>query len=250
MLKAQFAPPATPSSQIRVRGRSLLALVVTPEFPVTDWFAALDEQLRSSALLLARPIVVDLAMVWQAGGAEGAAILLEGLEARGLNIVAVEGVAPSALAGTPWEGLARSSRLQISARAALDPPKAPPKAPPAGEAPANADAAGPCLTIDRPVRSGQIVMFERGDVVIIGAVASGAEVIAGGSIHVYGPLRGRAVAGVRTGEAARIFCRKLEAEMVGVGPFYRTAEDWGAGLHGRAAQVWCDRGALRLSALD
>lgn len=246
MLRAPLQTPADPSPQIRVRGRSLLALVVTPEFPATAWFAALDEQLRASALLLARPIVVDLSLVWQAGGPEGAGILLEGLQARGLNLVAVEGVGPAALTGTPWEGLARSSRLEISARAALEPAKAPA----VSEAPANADRAGPCLTIDRPVRSGQIVMFERGDVVIIGAVASGAEVIAGGSIHVYGPLRGRAVAGVRTGEAARIFCRKLEAEMVGVGPFYRTAEDWGAGLHGRAAQVWCDRGALRLSALD
>jgi septum site-determining protein MinC len=93
-------------------------------------------------------------------------------------------------------------------------------------------------------------MFEHGDVTIVGAVASGAEVIAGGSIHVYGPLRGRAIAGVRTGEAARIFCRRLEAEMVGVGRRYRTAEDWGSGLQGRAVQVWCDRGSLRLTALD
>src|SRR5437763_1803253 len=81
-------------------------------------------------------------------------------------------------------------------------------------------------------------------------VASGAEVIAGGSIHVYGALRGRAIAGLRTPETARIFCRRLEAELVGLDRLYRTAEHWGADLHDRAVQVLCDRGALRLTALD
>ncbi len=245
MLRAPLQTPADPQPQIRVRGRSLLALVVTPELPATAWFAALDEQLRASALLLARPVVVDLSLVWQTGGPEGAGILLEGLEARRVNLVAVEGVGPAGLAGTPWERLARSSRLEIATRAAHEV-----KATAISDRPANGDKAGPCLTIDRPVRSGQIVMFEAGDVIVIGPVASGAEVIAGGSIHVYGSLRGRAVAGVKTGEAARIFCRKLEAEMVAVGLHYRTADNWGADLHGRAVQVWCDRGALRLSALD
>ena len=85
---------------------------------------------------------------------------------------------------------------------------------------------------------------------IVGSVGSGAEVLAGGSIHVYGALRGRAIAGLKTGAGARIFCRKLEAEMVGVDQLYRTAEHWGAGLQGRAVQVMCDRGALRLAAFD
>jgi septum site-determining protein MinC len=99
------------------------------------------------------------------------------------------------------------------------------------------------------VRSGQSVIFEEGDITVVGAVASGAEVIAGGSIHVYGALRGRAIAGLKSGQGARIFCRKLEAELVGVDRLYRTAENWGAELHGRAVQVRCDRGALRLSTL-
>jgi septum site-determining protein MinC len=100
------------------------------------------------------------------------------------------------------------------------------------------------------VRSGQSVVHEAGDVIVVGSVASGAEVIAGGSIHIYGALRGRAIAGLRTGEAARIFCRKLEAELVGIDRLHRSAEHWGAALHGRAAQVFCDRGALTLSAFD
>jgi septum site-determining protein MinC len=100
------------------------------------------------------------------------------------------------------------------------------------------------------VRSGQTIVYDDGDVIVVGSVASGAEVIAGGSIHVYGALRGRALAGLRQGDGARIFCRKLEAEMVAVGQLYRTAEHWGAELHGRAVQVVSDRGTLRLAALD
>ena len=106
------------------------------------------------------------------------------------------------------------------------------------------------MLIDRPVRSGQSIVFDHGDITIIGAVSSGAEVIAGGSIHVYGALRGRAIAGLTVGSAARIFCQKLEAEMVGIDDRYRTAENWGAALHGRAVQVRREREALRFLALD
>ncbi len=97
------------------------------------------------------------------------------------------------------------------------------------------------------MRSGQSIIFEHGDVTVIGPIASGAEVIAGGSIHVYGALRGRAIAGLRTGEAARIFCRKLEAELVAVDGLYRTAEHWGADLQGCAVQIRRERGVLKLS---
>ena len=248
MSTAPFAsPPALPP--IRVRGRSLMALVVTPEPPMTDWFAALDDQIQTSSLLLTRPIVVDLSLAAEAVGPGGAAILLEGLEARGLRLAGLEGARPVELAGTRWDALAQVP-AQVLARSPAPTLREPPPAsriPPANDA---AAAAPPCLTLDQPVRSGQIIMFEEGDITIVGGVASGAEVIAGGSIHVYGALRGRAIAGLRAGDKARIFCRKLEAELVAVGKLYRTADDWGAGLQGRAVQVACDRGALKLSVLD
>jgi len=63
-------------------------------------------------------------------------------------------------------------------------------------------------------------------------------------------LRGRAIAGLTVGAAARIFCRKLEAEMVAVDGRYRTAEHWGPDLHGRAVQVRRDKDVLRISVLD
>jgi septum site-determining protein MinC len=232
--------------QLRLRGRSFMALVLAPEFPMATWFATLDRQIQQSASFFAeRPVVIDLSTAVKGGGPSAAPIVLDGLAARDLRIVGVEGVEPALLAGTAWERLAKDlpgRELALEARApTLDGSEA---------AAAEVATVSPSLLIDQPVRSGQSVVFEDGDVTIVGHVASGAEVIAGGSVHIYGALRGRAIAGLRTGEAARIFCRKLEAEMVGVDRLYRTAENWGSGLQGRAAQVSSDRGILRLSALD
>ncbi|MDB5461313.1 MAG: minC [Caulobacteraceae bacterium] len=218
-----------------------MALVVAPEFPMTNWFAAFDQQLRSAADFFAdRPVVADLAATLEEGGPEALLIVLDGLEARNLRLVGVEGVDAALLAGTRWERLPKALHGRDLALEARSDPSPPPEAAPSP----------PSLLIDRPVRSGQSIVFEDGDVTIVGPVSSGAEVMAGGSIHVYGSLRGRAIAGLKTGAAARIFCRKLEAELVGVGQLYRTAEHWGAALHGRPVQVLCDRGALRLSPFD
>jgi septum site-determining protein MinC len=228
---------AAPS--VRVRGRSFMALIITPEFPMSEWFAALDAQMRGSPELFAgRPMVADLSAAAVAGP-DGALVVLDGLEARGLRIVGVEGVDPRVLARTRWERLATS----LHGRDLVQPRETPPQ-------PVAAPPPAPSLLIEETVRSGQVIDFESGDVTIVGAVASGAEVIAGGSIHIYGPLRGRAIAGLRTGEAARIFCRRLEAELVGVARLFRTAENWGPELHGKAVQVRCDRQSLRLSLLD
>ena len=241
--------------KIRVRGRSFMALVIAPEPPFGQWFAALDEQMRSAAGFFAeRPVVADLGAVFEDVGQEAVLIALDGLEARGLRVIGVEGVRPTLLAATRWGRLPTNLHGRDVAREpSVDLPVAAPPEPsdatPPATTPNAATPSAPSLLIDRPVRSGQSVVFEEGDVTIVGAVASGAEVIAGGSIHVYGALRGRAIAGLRSGQAARIFCRKLEAELVGVDRLYRTAEHWGADLHGRAVQVRCDRRELRLSAL-
>jgi septum site-determining protein MinC len=235
--------------KIRVRGRSFMALVVAPEHPLVAWFEALDQQMREAADFFAgRPIVCDLAAARSfAAGREMALAALDGLAARQLRIVGVEGVEPGWLAGSRWAQAAtnlhgREGRVDIR--------PVQPAAPQSAVQAAPAAPPPPSLLIDRPVRSGQTIGYEDGDIIVIGSVASGAEVVAGGSIHVYGALRGRAIAGLSAGSSARIFCRKLEAEMVAVDRVYRTAEHWGPSLHGRAVQVWSDRGALRLSAFD
>jgi septum site-determining protein MinC len=240
--------------RIRVRGRSFMALIVTPELPTGRWFAALDEQLRSAASFFAeRPIIADLAVMLAGGvGVDVALAALDGLARRGLKLIGAEGIEPELIAGTRWEQLptilyGHDARRETEVAEPLAAAAAPPPAPPA----APLDAPNPpSLLIDRPVRSGQSILFEDGDVIIVGAVASGAEVIAGGSIHIYGALRGRAIAGLRTGAAARIFCRKLEAELVAVDRLYRTAERLDPGLRGCAVQIRRERNALRVTALD
>ena len=101
------------------------------------------------------------------------------------------------------------------------------------------------LLLDRPVRSGQSIYFPDGDVSVLGSVASGAEVVAGGSIHIYGTLRGRAMAGATGNPGARIFCQKIEAELLAIDGYYRTAEEIDAALGGRAMQAWLDGTTLK-----
>jgi septum site-determining protein MinC len=99
------------------------------------------------------------------------------------------------------------------------------------------------------VRSGQSLFFPEGDVTIVGSVASGAEIVAGGSIHVYGILRGRAMAGTMGNPAARIFCRKLEAELIAIDGFYKTAEDMDPDLRGRAVHLWLEGETIKSETL-
>jgi len=232
------------AASFRIRGRNFMALVLAPELPATPWFAALDVQLsEAGAVFLDRPVVADLGLAVAQAGPDVAPLLLEGLEARGLRLVGVDGISARALEGTRWARLPRIQGRDLP-REAKDEVEARAAPPPASS-----------LLIEGPVRSGQSVVFEDGDVTIVGAVSSGAEVIAGGSIHVYGALRGRAIAGLKAGGAARIFCRRLEAEMVGVDRLYRTPSQdggshWGADLHGRPVEVRCDRGAIRLTVID
>lgn len=95
----------------------------------------------------------------------------------------------------------------------------------AGGAAAGTPGTQPTLIITRPVRGGQQVYAERGDLVVLSAVSPGAELIADGNIHVYGPLRGRVMAGVKGNTEARIFCQQLTAELLSIAGCYKVAED-------------------------
>ncbi|MBV1882323.1 MAG: septum site-determining protein MinC [Pseudomonadales bacterium] len=80
-------------------------------------------------------------------------------------------------------------------------------------------------TVTRPVRSGQQIYAQGGDLIVLAPVSAGAEVLADGNIHVYGPLRGRALAGVKGNSNARIFCHSLEAELISIAGHYKVSED-------------------------
>ncbi len=108
--------------------------------------------------------------------------------------------------------------------------------------------AGP-MVITQPVRSGQVVYAQNADLVVLAPVNPGAQVIADGHIHIYAPLRGRAVAGVQGLLGARIFCQRLEAELVAISGAYLTADDIPEARRGRPAQIHFEGGECRIAAL-
>lgn len=238
----------TDTRPIRLKGRSFLALVLAPELPFDAWLARLDDlAARSTGFFLGRPIVLDV---------EGLDIdqaqlkeLIGELGERSVRIMGIEGARASLL------GFGMPPAMKGGRPAAdFEPPAAEPvqkeaetaksgaaSKPGAAQAPDPQPVkAIPSIIIKEPVRSGQSVIFPEGDVTILGSVASGAEVVAGGSIHVYGTLRGRALAGSVGNASARIFCRKLEAELVAIDGLYKMADDMEAKHRGQAVQVWLE----------
>ncbi len=221
---------------IRVRGRSFIALVLAPELPVADWLAALDEQMRRSASFFdERPVVVDLAAV-PVQSADVPA-LIKALQDRDIRIIGVEG------ADDAWPGddvWGRPPMAVTRADRDLDVPE---------DVVRVVEPEMTSLVVEQPVRSGQSIVFAKGDLTVIGSVSSGAEIIAGGSIHVYGTMRGRAIAGLVSRGRARIFCRKMEAELLAIDGIYKSADDMDRNLRGRSVQAWLHGDSLLMAAL-
>jgi septum site-determining protein MinC len=220
-----------------------MALVLAPEAPIGEWMAALDAQIqRSPSFFEGRPVLVDLAAL--PADQPDVAGLIEGLRTRGIRIVGTEGAHPS------WQGVESWGRPLSGGSRTARPLEAPeePQAP--IPAPASPVQESGSILVDHNVRSGQSVVNEKGDVIVVGSVASGAEVMAGGSIHIYGTLRGRAVAGLAGNAGARIFCRRLEAELLAIDGLYRTADAMEPSLRGRAVQAWLDGQTMKIAALD
>ncbi|WNH51297.1 septum site-determining protein MinC [Stenotrophomonas oahuensis] len=100
------------------------------------------------------------------------------------------------------------------------------------------------------VRSGQQLYAENCDLTVMATVGAGAEVIADGSIHIYGTLRGRALAGAQGNTTARIFCRDFHAELVAIAGHYKVLDDVPDNLRGKAVQVWLENDQIKIAALD
>jgi len=223
-----------------LRGRSYMAFALTPEPPVADWLGELDVWLRgSSGFFNGRPVVLDLSAVTLTSSA--VAHLISELGSRDIRIMGLEGMAPEKLGPglPPLVSGGRAAPVEaISSRAQ-----------PAAASPAR-DREPASLLVENPIRSGQAIFFPNGDVTVLGSVGSGAEVIAGGSIHIYGALRGRAMAGTSGNRKARIFCKRLEAELLAIDGFYRTAEDLDAKLRNKPIQAWLAGETLMISETD
>ncbi len=222
-----------------------MAFVLAPAAPIVGWLAELDKWSRNSPdFFVGRPIILDLASVPldQSGIAELIATLAE----RGIRVMGIEGAESDQL-GPSLPPLLKGGRATTGGETIV---------------PASADIANgfamtgaprkepSTLLIETPIRSGQSVIFPYGDITVLGSVSSGAEVVAGGSIHVYGALRGRAMAGSMGNAKARIFCSKNEAELISIDGYYRTAEEMDANLRNRPTQCWLEDRVLSIAALD
>jgi septum site-determining protein MinC len=212
-----------------------MASVLTPRPPIVDWLTELDATLEHViGSLTGHPVVLDLSAVRLSPNA--IMHLIGNLEERKIRILGIEGVEPTeAHAGLP--PVLRRGTVRIA-----NPPKLESPTP-------RKEQSTSSLLIDNPVRSGQRV-FAEGDVTVVGSVGSGAEIVAGGCIHIYGALRGRAMAGARGNTRARIFCQRVEAELLAIGSYFKTADEMEANLRYGPAQVWLEGTTLRISAME
>ncbi|CTQ52865.1 Septum site-determining protein MinC [Roseibium album] len=266
---------------MKFKGKSFIAIVLTPEPPFSDWFQEIDRIItRSPGFFIDRPIILDV---------RGSKIPIDDLEhvlkelkARSVRVMGIDGVAgtrlkedmPPSFSGgrltadvdVPEPAGATEGAHGKTAANSKGSQKAPKvSGKPTGDATDNdmfaakassgkangkaqksaTDALltpsliedGNSIVITEPVRSGQSILHPDGDVTVIGSVSSGAEIIAGGSIHVYGALRGRALAGVAGKDNARIFCSKLDAELVSINGLYKVADDFDGTLRNVPAQI-------------
>lgn len=210
-----------------------------PDPPLEAWLEQLDAQLvRAPQFFQGRAVMLDFAAL--PGQEDRYPGLVAEMGRRGIRVVGVEGADMSRFGDAMPPVLGGGRHVSVTG----DEPALPEAKPPEP----------PALLVDRPVRSGQSVSFPGGDVTIVGSVASGSEVIAGGSIHVYGTLRGRAIAGLLGpgpgGARPRIFCRRLKAELLAIDGVYKTADEMDPALQDRAVQVWLNGDELAIAALD
>lgn len=212
---SQIERPPAPPAEPAVEGQAPLAL----DAPAPVDLKALVELLRASQL---QPVAVagatpdELAVAHELGLADAA-----------------EEAAAEARAAAPAESVREVVR-EITVEKIIEKPAAP----------------APTLVVDKPLRSGQRIYAKGGDLVVLAVVSHGAEVIADGSIHIYAPLRGKAIAGATGDTSARIYTRSLEPELLAIAGIYRTAENaLPADVAGKPAQVYLQGEKLLLQPL-
>jgi len=270
-----FAAPLEAKS-IRFRARSFVAFTLTPEAPMVEWLQGLDHWIGNSPGYFAgRPVLLDLNSLKPAPS-EIAALVAE-LGTRGIRIYAIElegaslgpdlppllvgakeatteGLLPGRKGGqeaSGKEGKAAEGRAPDHGVDAGGVAKGKAGASKTEESvPQVSHYDSGTLMIKAPIRSGQAIMHAHGDVIVLGSVASGSEIVAAGSIHVYGTLRGRASAGALGNTSARIFCRRNEAELLSVDGWYITAEEMEGVSRGKPVQAFLDGDGLRVETLS
>jgi septum site-determining protein MinC len=240
------AASAKPTSVLELRSAALTLVAVvlkTTELSVLEQELA-ERVAATPGLFDEDPVAVDLSRVREACEPIDFGALIALLRSHRLVPVAARGGNPEQMAAAAAAGLAE----------APDAPRAVDR----GEALLQTESirevmlpAPPPLLLDKPLRSGQQVYARGTDLVVLALVSYGAEVVADGSIHVYAPLRGRALAGAQGDRSARIYTTCMQAQLLSIAGIYRTGEAAvPAPLDGRPAMARLDGDALLVEALS
>ncbi|MCI2245566.1 septum site-determining protein MinC [Xanthomonas sp. PPL568] len=210
---------------------------------------------RAPKLFGRAAVIIDFGGLAQTPDTATAQALLDGLRGAGVLPVALaygtrEIEELSVALGLPLLAKFRAQyeRFDGGAVAAAPAPVSPPPPPPPPPAPAARPQPGRMQK--NAVRSGQQLYAENCDLTVMATVGAGAEVISDGSIHIYGTLRGRALAGAQGNTEARIFCRDFHAELVAIAGHYKVLDDIPKELRGKAVQVWLEQDQIKIAAQD
>ncbi|OWY01596.1 hypothetical protein B6V76_13625 [Thioclava sp. IC9] len=239
------APVSVQPFQFRGLFLTAIALRLETDAPDGAFYAALDAQLAKTPHLLAgAPMVLDFAQVPEFSKPADVRDMIDNLFARDLQIFGAQNATDAQLSAVKGYGIIP---IKVGRETAMPEPK-PQKPQPAAKRTAPPVARN--KIVRSPVRSGQMIVAEHGDLTVVGSVASGAELVAAGNIHVYGALRGRAMAGAHGDESARIFCRQLDAELLAIAGLYKTSETIPAELRHKSVQVYLDDDKLCVEAFE
>ena len=185
------------------------------------------------------PVLIDLSAVQAEEQPIDFAALVQLLRSHRTQPVAVRGGSPAQMAAAHAAGLVAAPDLPAARQQPREVVREVVREVQV-EVPVPAPAPG-SLVVDKPLRSGQQVYARGSDLVVMAMVSFGAEVIADGNIHVYAPLRGRAIAGARGDTSARIFTTCMEPQLVSVAGIYRTTEtELPDNVRGKPAQIRLD----------
>lgn len=189
------------------------------------------------------PVIIDIGELNAAGELPDFVAIADLLRQHDLHPVGVRGGQPE------QQAAARRARLAIfgDVRAEQPPAPAPPRRPAPPPAPPTSAVT---RLVTQPVRSGQRIYAAGGDLIVLAQVSPGAEIMADGHIHVYAPLKGRALAGVQGNLEARIFCSDLQAELIAIGGHYKISENLDESIGHRPVQVYLRDEALIIEAIQ
>ncbi|TXH70673.1 MAG: septum site-determining protein MinC [Thiothrix sp.] len=220
---------------------SLLTVLVLYSTDMHAIGAALEAKGQQASHFLERsPIILDCQLLGEAGLAlDFVELKLQvsklGFVPVGLRNLWVDAEAKALEAG--WALLRPSKQQPVANTPAVTEVNLTPVSP---------EAVQRLLVLDRPVRSGQQVYCPQGDIVVLQHTSAGSELLAGGSVHVYGALRGRVLAGVQGDTQARIFCERLEAELIAIAGRYRLLDEIESNLKGQSVMIYLDQEKLKI----